>query len=99
MNWKEKIVEQYGREYIFRQLAEEAAELCQSALKVVRAMNYETPVRWGEAQEHLIEEIADVLVMTDIVTGALLTWEGVHRIEQYRAKKEKRMQGRMLEDV
>lgn len=98
MTWKKEIVERYGREYVFRQLAEEASELCQAALKLVRVMNNETPVRWSEAQEHLLEEIADVQTMTEIVTSVMLTWEGLHKIDECRAKKEKRMRERMLED-
>lgn len=98
MTWKKEIVERYGREYVFRQLAEEASELCQAALKLVRVMNNETPVRWSEAQEHLLEEIADVQTMTEIVTSVMLTWEGLHKIEEYRAKKEKRMREWMLEN-
>ena len=45
MIYEKKIAEQYGEEYIIRQLAEEAAELCQAALKLVRAMRRSTPSR------------------------------------------------------
>ena len=97
MGWREKIVEQYGQEYIFRQLAEESAELTQATLKMVRVMHDETPVRWQEAQEHLLEEIADVWIMKDMLTEVVLTPEARLKIEAIRAEKEKRMQERMLE--
>lgn len=42
------------------QLAEECAECTQAALKMIRAINGDTPVSKIEAREHLIEEIADV---------------------------------------
>jgi len=98
MTWKEKIVEQYGQEYIFRQLAEESAELTQAALKMVRVMRDETPVRWQEAQDHLLEEIADVWIMTDMLAEDVLTQEARFKIEAIRAEKEKRMRERMLEE-
>lgn len=98
MFWKNKIVEQYGQEYIFRQLAEESAELTQAALKMVRVMREETPVHWQEAQEHLLEEIADVWIMTDMLTEVVLTQEARFKIEAIRAEKEKRMRERMLEE-
>ena len=41
------------------QLAEEAAELSQAALKYLRVIRAETPVTEQEARTHLIEEIAD----------------------------------------
>lgn len=98
MVWSKQIVEQYGQEYIFRQLAEEAAELCQASLKMVRVMNNETPLKWHEAKEHLLEEIADVSIMTDMLTGTVLTQEDRFKIETIRAEKEKRMRKRMLEE-
>lgn len=98
MLWKNKIVEQYGQEYIFRQLAEESAELTQAALKMVRVMREETPVRWQEAQEHLLKEIADVWSMADMLAEVVLTQEARFKIEAIRAEKEKRMRERMLEE-
>ena len=46
----------------YMQLAEEAAELAQAALKVCRTLSDEnpTPVSHEEAREKLLEEIADV---------------------------------------
>lgn len=49
------------------QLAEEAAELSQAAIKFVRVLRGETPVSKDEALENLTEELADVSVcMTSV---------------------------------
>ena len=93
-----KIVEQYGAEYVFRQLAEEAAELCQAALKMVRVMNNETPVRWAEAQEHLMEEMADVRVMWEMVDQCVLNDDASNKIWDMIFMKQDRMEQRMLEN-
>lgn len=95
--WKQEIVKRYGHEYVFRQLAEESAELCQASLKLVRVMNQETPVHWGEAQDHLLEEVADVLIMIDILGDSMLTRDAIEKIERLQADKERRMRERMLE--
>lgn len=47
------------------QLAEEAAELAQAAIKLTRALNGQTPVSEKAARDHLVEEIADVNVCVD----------------------------------
>lgn len=50
------------------QLAEEAAELAQASIKMIRAMEGDTPVDEIDAREHLLEEIADVKLCADIIT-------------------------------
>ena len=70
------------------QLAEEAVELSQAALKLVRAINGDTPVTEEEAREHLRDEAADVqacmrciftdaddAVIWDIMLEKLRRWE------------------------
>ena len=52
------------------QLAEEAAELSQAALKLVRAIEGDTPVDEVQAHDHLLEEIADAKLCADIITSA-----------------------------
>lgn len=98
MDWKTRIVEAYGQEYIFWQTAEEAAELCQASLKVVRVMNCETPVKWTEAQNRLLEEIADMEVMLDLLKTRVLTFEANQTIARIYAEKENRMRMRMIEE-
>lgn len=50
------------------QLAEEAAELAQAALKMRRAFDGEnpTPITTTEARAHLTEELADVIVAASV---------------------------------
>lgn len=49
------------------QLAEEAAELSQAAIKYVRVLRGETPVAKEDALQNLTEEVADVSVcMTSV---------------------------------
>ena len=97
MTWAQKIVEQYGQEYVLRQLAEESAELCQAALKLVRVMNNETPVTQADAQNHLLEEIADVEVMLNVLKSAVLNDRGVGKVSEIYRRKEARMIERMVE--
>lgn len=95
--WETRIVKAYGEEYIFRQLAEEASELCQAALKLVRMLHGETPVTQTQAQEKLIEETADLLVIIGILRKSVLTDDGSRKIDAIQAAKGKRMRERMLE--
>lgn len=70
------------------QLAEEAAELSQSALKLRRAYNQEnpTPVTRKAAYENLLEEMADV----SLVLTVLGLDTGLVRMEINRTMTEKR---------
>lgn len=65
----EYILKTLGKEEILCQLAEEAAELSQAALKLRRALTQKnpTPVPAEEAAEHLEEEIADVCACLDVL--------------------------------
>ena len=51
------------------QLAEEASELSQACLKLVRVMHGDTPVPEMDAKMHLLEEIADVALCSNIITS------------------------------
>lgn len=62
-------IEELSEETILIQLAEEAAELSQAALKLVRAINGDTPVTEAEARKHVLEEIADCLVCGSLLIG------------------------------
>lgn len=63
-----------GREYMLRQLAEEAVELAQAALKLIRAEKGETPMPVDRARRHFIEELADLDIMT--------TWARRHEMNK-----------------
>ena len=80
----------YGREYIFRQLAEECAELAQASLKLIRAEREETPVSAKEAMAGLLEEIADVRIMIDVAADSLTRFQ-TEQTEVIRQSKLKRM--------
>lgn len=56
------MIEVIGSAAMLEQLAEEAAELAQAALKVARILRDDNPtlVTLGEAEEHLVEEYTDV---------------------------------------
>ena len=51
------------------QLAEEASELSQASLKLVRSMRGDTPVPIMDAKLHLLEEIADVMLCSKVLTS------------------------------
>lgn len=75
------------QDYLYRQLAEECAELAQAALKVVRAQNGETPEKLEDAMDHYIEELADVFVMHNI---AVLNLNDVQMNKIYKIVGDKR---------
>lgn len=54
---------------LFAQLAEEASELAKAALKLRRVLDKTnpTPVSLGEAQDNMVEEIADVLLCLHVM--------------------------------
>lgn len=57
---KKKIAELLTTEQALRQTAEEAAELAQAALKLIRVYEHTTPVTEERGFSDLVEEIADV---------------------------------------
>ena len=65
---------------ILDQLAEEAAELAQAALKLKRTMSRDNPttVTAAEASDRLLEEIADVIVCMNQLEG--LDWRVIDTI-------------------
>lgn len=67
MNQKyiEYIADELSERDLLEQLAEEASELSQAALKLIRAVKYSeniTPVKEEEAVENLVAEFNDVIV-------------------------------------
>lgn len=90
------ISEKYGKEYMLRQLAEECSELSQAALKYIRAVRKETPMRIDEAIEHLTEEIADVRLMIDAVSATVLSERNVDDVQEINEQKLDRWKTRMV---
>lgn len=97
-NRYKEIVDKYGKEYIYRQLAEECSELAQACLKAIRADRRETPMRKDEAWERLLEEVGDVCLMIDILTDMFFLPSDIYTIAEISERKEKRMYERMLDD-
>ena len=77
------------------QLAEEAAELAQAALKERRTFDDDnpTPVSYTDAHANLLEEVADVYVSL----GELLSLEDWERVAHTREEKENRWMQRLEE--
>ena len=73
------------------QLAEEAAELSQAALKLVRARHGDTPVTPLQANAHLLEEMADVYVTALALNPDRMTVEAIAR--QKSRRWEERLNG------
>ena len=95
--WRyEDFVTATSPEYILRQTAEECCELAQAALKVIRARNGETPMGSDAATDALIEEIADTLLMVDIVRYAVIPKHMLDVAKVYSQKWE-RFKKRVLE--
>ena len=90
-----RIRKEYGDEYLYRQLAEECMELGHAALKLIRAEKRETPMPVQDAQQALIEEIADVRVMLNVLNDMLDADERVWLMVQI-ATKNQRMVARLL---
>lgn len=73
------------------QLAEEAAELSQASIKMIRAIDRDTPVDSETAWANLLEEIADVDVCTHVLTDT----EDVETIVNIYIKKYDRWSERL----
>lgn len=88
-----KISNRISDEYCLRQLAEECCELAQTALKLVRAGNGETPLTELEAKKIFIEELADVELMLDIAWKKVLRPKERRKVvDVYNAKAERFLQ-------
>lgn len=82
---------------ILAQLAEECAELGQAALKLRRALTGDnpTPVSADDAEDHLWEEVADVILCVNLL-GEWPVIDGVgSAIEEQMDKKEARWARRL----
>lgn len=88
MNLNEKIKQHIPQDELLAQLAEEAAELSQAALKLRRALTgiNPTPMTAEEARANLVEEIADVYN----VSGFLLETEDFLEIYDIVQRKRER---------
>ena len=93
----EEISNKCGNEYMLRQLAEECSELSQAALKYIRALRKETPMRTDEAIEHIVEEIADVSLMIDAVSDTVLSERDMDDVQAIKEQKLDRWKTRLID--
>ena len=90
-----KIMEHIGESEMLCQLAEEAAELSQAALKLRRALTgiNHTPVTADEARKNLVEEAADVYNVLGLLLDAADNAEIYSIIRRKKARWVKRLEG------
>ena len=87
-----------GRD-VLEALAEEAAELSQAALKMIRACRLEgtnnvTPVTPEEATDNLLEEMADVELVMDVLSHYVCCGKALNNIKD---EKRERWASRLKE--
>lgn len=90
------IKEALGEDELLCQLAEEGAELAHAALKLRRCITQKnpTPVKLEDAEANLIEELADILLVAEIVRR----WsERAEEITAIANRKEERWMQRIEE--
>lgn len=87
MNIDREIAKRLSVPAILEQLAEEAAELAQAALKYARILRGEnpTPVTKTDALQNLIEEKGDVLICLTVLAEKI----SMERSKEYLVKKAK----------
>ena len=95
MNFDEKIKQHLPQDELLAQLAEEAAELSQAALKLRRTLTgiNPTPVTADEARRNLVEEAADVYNVLGLLLDAEDNAEIYDIIRRKKARWVKRLEG------
>ena len=95
MNLDEKIKQHLPQDELLAQLAEEAAELSQAALKLRRALTgiNPTPVTVEDARLNLVEEAADVYNVLGLLLDAEDNAEIYEIIRRKKARWLNRLEG------
>lgn len=99
----EFIRDQLPKTELLAQLAEEAAELAQAALKIRRVIDGRnpTPVKLSEAEDNLVEEIADVKLCLRVLgydlTDPKYDWAGDRKLDRW-ARRMKQVKGAAEEE-
>lgn len=90
-----KVTDYLSPPELLAQLAEEAAELSQAALKLRRALTgiNPTPVTAEEARANLVEEIADILNVSDLLLEIDDVDEIYDIVQRKRERWLKRLEG------
>lgn len=88
---EEKILEKLGRAAVLEQLAEEAAEVAQAALKMARIIRGEnpTPKTHMEARADLEEELADFRVCVEVLdrSDLIFDMEIIKKLSEVKTKR------------
>lgn len=99
MEQKKNNLHQKNMEYILHilkydellcQMAEEAAELTQAAMKYRRKMGNVNPttISWKEAEDNLLEEISDVMLLAELLLFGLTDeWQRIEEIKMFKANR------------
>lgn len=77
-------------EELLCQMAEEAAELTQAAMKYRRKMGNVNPttISWKEAEDNLLEEISDVMLLAELLLFGLTDeWQRIEEIKMFKANR------------
>lgn len=87
----DEIIKKIGISAVLEQLAEEAAELAQAALKMARIIRRDnpTPVKFDEAFDNLIEEYSDVCRCAEVA--------GIKKSNDITLRKLERWKKRIME--
>lgn len=93
---KRYVKEQTLRTELLAQLAEEAAELTHAALKMRRVIEgtNPTPVSPDQAFENLVEEVADVRLLLDLLDFDLIPLEIQKRMDEKLMRWQSRLKER-----
>ncbi len=70
--WARKVADRLGKREKLEQVAEESAELCHAALKLIRAKKLSdnpTPTELNEASQNFYEEFRDVLIAMRVLVS------------------------------
>lgn len=93
----EEVLKKYGLEYLVIKLMEECSELAQACAKLLAVWNGATSMRYDEAMEHIMEEMADVRNHMRGLEVALLSDEEIKGIEEIQRRKMERMKTRLID--
>ena len=96
-----KIYMAMGMPELLAQLAEEATELAQAALKLRRVVDGKnpTPVTYDDALENLHEEIADVFLVIDVLEISEGIGKTLARMKAKRTRWENRLNASNPDDL
>lgn len=92
-----EVLKNYGAEYLVIKLAEECSELAQACAKLLSVWKGATSMRYDEAMEHIMEEMADVRNHMRGLEVALLDDEDIKGIEEIQRRKMARMKTRLID--